>query len=140
MPLSAWLGRWRSLLPKRSLGARGERLAARYLRRRGYKIVGQGQRGELGEIDLIAVDGRTIVFVEVKSRATHEAGHPADAVDERKQRQLTRLAAGYLKHHGLLECPSRFDVVAVTWADGARLRVEHFEGAFAAQGFEGLFS
>ena len=135
------LPRWlRKLLPRRSLGSRGERLAARHLRRLGYKVVVRGQRGELGEIDLVAVEGQTLVFVEVKTRVAHEAGHPAEAVDERKQRQLTRLAASYLKHHGLLDFPARFDVIAITWSPTARPRIEHFQSAFEATGLRGMFS
>lgn len=129
---------WRKPL---SLGQRGEREAARLLRKRGYTIVAHGQRDFLGEIDLIAVDGRTIVFVEVKTRAGDSAGHPADAVDPRKQQRLTRLAAAYLKRHDLLDCATRFDVVAVTWPSGSkRPVVEHFKDAFEAVGSAGMYS
>jgi putative endonuclease len=140
MSLFRWLTQATGFFRRRSLGDRGERLAARHLRRRGYKIVSRSQRGELGEIDLIAVDGRTVVFVEVKTRAGDEAGHPAEAVDNTKQRRLTRLAAAYLKHHGLLDYPARFDVVAITWPAGGTPRIEHFENAFAAVGLPGMFS
>jgi putative endonuclease len=102
------------LRPARTLGQRGEAAAARFLRGRGYRIVARTDRGRLGEIDLVAIDGRTVVFVEVKTRRSHEAGHPADAVDAKKQQRLTRLALTYLKRHDLLECAARFDVVAVT--------------------------
>jgi putative endonuclease len=132
--------RFRRWLPQSTLGRRGERVAARYLRRQGYKVVAHSQRSELGEVDLIAVDGRTIVFVEVKTRESHDAGHPAEAVDGRKQAQLTRLAMSYLKHHDLLACPARFDVVAVTWTEGKRPMVEHFRSAFEASGSAGMFS
>ena len=82
------LASWRT--PK-SLGARGEAAAARLLKRKGYTIVARSDRSRLGEIDLVAVDKRTVVFVEVKTRPSHDTGHPADAVDEDKQRRLTRL-------------------------------------------------
>ena len=88
----------------RSLGRRGERAAEPLLRRKGYKIVARGERGPLGELDLVAVDGRTVVFVEVKTRRSHDAGHPAEAVGPEKQQRLTRLALAYLKRHDLLEC------------------------------------
>lgn len=133
-----WIRRWR---PPRSIGQRGEAVAARYLRRLGYKIVAHSQRNRLGEIDIIAVDGRTVVFVEVKTRQTHEAGHPAEAVTPDKQRRLTRLALTYLKRHGLLECPARFDVVAVTWPQGSRKPlIEHIKNAFEATGRDGMYS
>jgi putative endonuclease len=64
----------------RSLGQRSERAAERYLRHKGYKIVARRERGRLGELDLVAVDGRTVVFIEVKTRTSHSAGHPAEAV------------------------------------------------------------
>jgi putative endonuclease len=136
------LTRWRPPLP---IGQRGERAAARYLRRQGYTIVARGQRQRIGEIDLVAVDPRTtprtIVFVEVKTRESHVAGHPAEAVDERKQVRLTRLALAYLKFHSLLDQPARFDVVAITWPANARhSTIEHIENAFEARGVPGMFS
>ena len=87
-----------------------------------------------------AVDGRTVVFIEVKTRTTHDAGHPADAVDEAKQRRLTRLALSYMKRHDLWECQHRFDVVAVTWPDRGRPTIEHYPSAFEAIGFDGHYS
>ncbi len=124
----------------KTLGQRGEAAAARFLKKKGYIIVARSDRMRLGEIDLVAVDNRTVVFVEVKTRRSHEAGHPADAVDEDKQRRLTRLALTYLKRHNLLEYPARFDVVAVTWADDLREpTIEHFEHAFEAVGKWQLF-
>jgi putative endonuclease len=122
----------------RSLGARGEAAAARYLRRQGYVIVARGAQTGGGEIDLIAVDRRaqprTLVFVEVKTRTSHDAGHPAAAVDQRKQVQISRLAAIYLRQHDLVDCRTRFDVVAVTWPPNVRRpTIEHIADAFDAQ-------
>lgn len=133
------LGHW---LPKpQTLGQRGEAAAARYLEKKGYVIVARSDRMRHGELDLVAVDQRTVVFVEVKTRRSHEAGHPADAVDEDKQRRLTRLALIYLKKHHLLENSARFDVVAVTWPDDGREPViEHYVNAFPAVGQWQLFS
>ena len=125
----------------RSLGQRGERAAGRWLRRRGYKIVARGERGRLGELDLVAVDGRTVVFIEVKTRTSHVAGHPAEAVGPQKQNRLTRLALAYLKRHELLECSSRFDVLAITWPKDARKpKIEHIKNAFEAVGRGQMFS
>lgn len=142
MRLAVFLSdRFRRLVATKTLGRRGEDAAARYLRKLGYIIVARSHRDQIGEIDLIAVDGRTVVFVEVKTRTSHDAGHPADAVDEAKQRRLTRLALAYLKRHDLLECSARFDVVAVTWpADSGRPTIEHFQNAFEAVGLEGMYS
>lgn len=129
--LVAWY-RWR--FPEKSLGQRGEAVAARYLRRLGYKIIARGDRSKWGEIDLIAVDGQTVVFVEVKTRQSQEAGHPAEAVAAEKQRRLTRAALAFLKRHHLLDRPARFDVIAVTWPEGQRPTIEHFKNAFEAVG------
>ena len=138
MPIFDWLAGFRS---PRSLGQRGEAAAARYLGKLGYKIVARGDRAVLGELDLVAVDGRTIVFVEVKTRQSQEAGNPAEAVDLDKQRRLSRLALAYLRRRDLLEYPARFDVLAVTWPEGAtRPVIEHFRHAFEAVGRDSMFS
>jgi len=136
-PLQRLAGLWPGA---KTLGRRGEAAAARFLKKKGYLVVAQSNRMRLGEIDLVAIDQRTIVFVEVKTRRSHDAGHPAEAVDEDKQRRLTRLALTYLKRHHLLEYRARFDVIAVTWADDNRDPViEHFENAFEAVGKWQLF-
>jgi len=137
-PIREW---FQSLFAPKPLGVRGEEAAARYLKKLGYLIVARGHRDNIGEIDLVAVDGRTVVFIEVKTRTSHDAGHPADAVDEKKQQRLTRLALSYMKRHDLLECSARFDVVAVTWPnENGRPSIEHFQSAFEATGFKGMFS
>jgi putative endonuclease len=127
-----WFGR---LFPSRPLGHRGEASACRYLRQKRYKILARGDRLSPGELDLVALDGKTIVFIEVKTRQSADVGHPAEAVDTAKQRRLTRLAVTFLKRHGLLESPARFDVLALTWPEGQRRpTIEHFENAFDAVG------
>ena len=132
---------WRRLFPPRTLGERGEAAAARFLKRQGYAIVERGARAGRGEIDLVAVDGRTVVFVEVKTRTSDAAGLPYEAVDEAKQGRLTRLALVYLKRHGLLEYPARFDVVSVVWPAGERRpQIEHYKNAFEATGRGQMFS
>lgn len=141
--LRRWLFRlrrfWQRLVPQCSFGERGERLAERYLRKRGFQIIDRRARGGLGEIDLVAVDGRTVVFVEVKSRRSHACGHPAEAVTPTKQRRLTRLALAWLKRHDLLDHAARFDVVAITWPKGERPVIEHFRNAFEAVGAWQMF-
>ena len=123
--------RIRRWLTPPTLGERGERAAVRFLSKLGYRIVARGSRDKTGEIDIVAVDGRTIVFVEVKTRTSHVAGHPAEAVDDDKQQRLTRLALRFLRRHGLLEHRWRFDIVAVTWPAGKRRPViEHYTNAF----------
>jgi putative endonuclease len=123
----------------RLLGTQGEREAARYLRRQGLRILGRGYRTTSGEIDLIAREGDTLVFVEVKAR---RQGSPAEAVNFEKQRRLTRTALQFLKRYDLLEVRSRFDVVAIVWPDEARGRpqIEHIRDAFPAVGRGQMFS
>ncbi len=136
--VSGWIRRFFAEQP---LGRRGEKAAAKYLRRLGYRVVAHGDRWKPGEIDLVAIDGRTVVFVEVKTRRSGDAGHPSEAVNEAKQQRLTGLALAYLKRHHLLEYPARFDVVAVTWPTSERRpRIEHFKSAFEAAGQWGLYS
>ena len=134
-----WLHRF---FPEKTLGQRGEAAAARYLKRRGYKILARGETRGPGELDLVAVDRRrVVVFVEVKTRHTDDYGSPAEAVDPIKQRRLTRLAVTFLKRHRLLEYPARFDVIAVTWPlSRRRPRIEHIQNAFEAVGQREFFS
>jgi putative endonuclease len=121
----------RALL-SRMLGDRGERAAARYLRRRGLRIITRGYRTPYGEIDLVARERSRLVFVEVKTR---RQGTPAEAVTAEKQRRLTLAALHFLSRHKLLECPCRFDVVAIVWPDDhARPQIEHIPDAFPATG------
>lgn len=127
-----WLTRW--------LGDRGERLAVRHLKRQGYRILARQSRNRIGELDVVALDGETIVFVEVKTRSSQAAGHPVEALTPAKQYQLTRVALAWLKVRGLLERRARFDVVAITWGDGADPVIEHYRNAFEPVGRGQMFS
>ena len=112
------------------LGARGEALAGKYLRRAGYRLLTRNYRCRFGEIDLVAEEGGNLVFVEVKTRNSAGFGHPLEAVDRRKQGQLIRAARLYLSEQGEEERFCRFDVVSVTFgADGAPL-IELVKNAF----------
>lgn len=126
----------------RLFGDRGERAAARHLKRQGMRIIARQHRSRLGEIDLVALDAGRVVFVEVKTRKSDAAGRPEEAVTAAKQRQLTRLALEYLKRRGWLgKKPARFDVVAITWPDGGRRpEIVHYRNAFEATGVHGMFS
>lgn len=121
--------------PARDLGQRGELAAERFLLKQGMVIVARRFQDKFGEIDLIAIDDDSIVFVEVKTRSSDLAGLPADAVNETKQEHLTRTAQGYMKWNRLTECQARFDVVAITWPSGQRdPAIEHFVSAFEPVG------
>lgn len=133
--------RWPSELTDGELGRVGEQCAARYLRRQGYRIVARGLRYARGELDLVAWDGSTIVFVEVKTRVSNQRGLPGEAVDQRKQRRITRAALLYLKQHRLLNRRCRFDVVAIVWPPSSRQpEIELIRDAFEAVGSDGFFS
>jgi len=113
------------------LGRKGEDLAAGHLQRIGYRIVGRRERVLRGDIDIVAVDGRTVVFVEVRSRSDTRHGHPAETVGPVKQRRIAELANAYIRRHRLQDCQVRIDVVTVTFGgDGEAPIIEHFENAF----------
>ena len=138
MGLRSWLA---ERFPKKSLGQRGEDAATRFLKRNGYRILARGHDSRLGELDIIAVENRTIVFVEVKTRSSTDAGHPAESIDATKQRRMTQAALAYLKSHSLLAHAARFDVVAITWPENVRRpTIEHFKNAFAPVGAGQFFS
>jgi len=114
-----------------ALGRRGEAEAEKHLRGFGYRIVGRRERVLRGDIDLVALDGRTVVFVEVRSRSDTAHGHPAETVGVQKQRRIAELATAYIRRHRLEDCQVRIDVVTVTFgAEGSRPLVEHFQNAF----------
>jgi putative endonuclease len=116
------------------LGAAGERLAAEHLERRGFEIVERNFRSRWGELDVIACDGKTLVFCEVKSRRAIGPGRDAlEAVHHRKRTQIRKLAARWLTER--TQRPRvenlRFDAIGVTFdRDGQFVALEHIEGAF----------
>ncbi|HEY2880979.1 MAG TPA: YraN family protein [Pirellulales bacterium] len=138
---AAIASRWARFWKPKPLGFLGERAAEKFLKHKGYKILARGLLLRGGELDLIAADGRTVVFVEVKTRRSLQFGQPAEAVDNRKQFRMTKGALYYLKRHGLLEHSSRFDVVAITWPAGVKKpTIEHFVNAFQPIGYDGMFA
>ena len=111
---------------KRAIGFAHERQAAEYLRGKGYRILAQNFYTRFGEIDLVVKDGRYLVFVEVKYRASEKGGHPLETVDARKQNRIRRAAQFYLLRYGYGEStPCRFDVVGILGDE-----VVHVENAF----------
>ena len=111
---------------KRATGAGYEAQAARFLERSGMQIVAQNYRTRSGEIDLIARDGKYLVFVEVKFRANTKNGNALEAVDLRKQRTIIRTAQHYLLRYGYgMQTPCRFDVVGINGTE-----ITHIKNAF----------
>ncbi|MDI9570315.1 MAG: YraN family protein [Pseudomonadota bacterium] len=96
-----------------SAGRRGEELAAAFLARAGYAILDRNWRCPLGELDIVARDGGTLVFVEVRTRRSARFGAPEESVGFSKRRKLSRLATFYIHRYGLFDVPARFDVAAV---------------------------
>ncbi len=111
------------------LGESGEDLAVRELERRGYAIVARRYRCRRGELDIVARDGPTIVFVEVKTRDGGEFGCGVEAVTALKQRRIADVASDYLVRHRLQDRPCRFDVVSIDLVNGTR-RIEVYQNAF----------
>lgn len=111
-------------------GKRGEDLAAAYLERAGYVLLERNYRCLFGEIDIVARDGDTLCFVEVKSRRSTRYGDPQLAVTPRKQEKMIRSALQYLGSHGLTDPPARFDVAAVRLSPEGAETVELIRNAF----------
>ncbi|MDP2181800.1 MAG: YraN family protein [Actinomycetota bacterium] len=117
----------------KEIGARGEEAAAAYLERAGMTIVERNWRCRSGEVDIVALDGDSVVLVEVKTRRSATRGAPEEAVSPTKQKRLIRLAAAYVQHAGLSDCDVRFDVVAIRAISSDRALLRHHRAAFMAQ-------
>ena len=124
--LAALIGR-----RQQALGHRGERVAERWLRRNGYRILHRNLRIVDDEADLVALDpnGATTVIVEVKTRSTDEPA-PEAAINPKKQFRLARLGARLIKRPQFQDRPVRFDVVGIVWPDQGKPQVRHFVAAF----------
>lgn len=125
-------GRRRSWDPGLAAGRRGEDIAHRFLQRAGMTVVARNHRTATGsgEVDLVAWDGETLVFVEVKSRATEEYGTPDRAIDSDKRRRLVRAAMDYVRRADLPAPKLRFDVVNVVFSTPPA--ITHFRDVFSA--------
>ena len=115
---------------RQKFGALGERIAERWLRRRGWKIVQRRFRNGHRDIDLVVERDCTVAFVEVKARRGADFGGPVQAVNWRKRKELQRSAMVWIDRHGREAESYRFDVVGVL-LDGAEVRVCHVENAFS---------
>ncbi|MFC9898286.1 YraN family protein [Nocardia sp. NPDC127579] len=115
---------------KKALGARGEELAARYLRSSGWEIIGRNWRCRYGELDLIARDARYTAFIEVKTRRGLGFGVPAESVTYAKRRRIRTLALLWLNEHDGPLRRVRFDVISVLLLPGQRPVIDHLEAVF----------
>jgi putative endonuclease len=117
------------------LGSEGEKLAARYLAGKGFRIVARNYRFQRNEIDIVAHDGDELCFIEVKTRASLDMGHPAEAVTLRKQQEIVRAASGYLASQENPWVNCRFDVITILAKHMDEQAIldydlEHFKAAF----------
>ena len=116
---------------RRSIGAQGEADAKAFLVQKGAKILEANYRRPTGEIDIIARQGRTLLFVEVKRRSSLRYGRPSEAVDRQKQAHILRTAQLYLQEKGVVDTPVRFDVIEVLPG-----QIRHIENAFDASAIQ----
>ncbi len=119
------------MMSNKTLGEHGEVLARQYLKAKGYQILEANFRNKIGEIDLIVREGRTICFVEVKTRRSLQQGQPYEAVHPWKIRKLSQMAAIYLKYkYHSIEIPSRFDVISILQDQQGPPAIQHIKNAF----------
>ncbi|GAA4418761.1 YraN family protein [Actinokineospora soli] len=113
-----------------SFGTAGEALAARHLEHLGMRLLSRNWRCALGELDIIATDGRELVICEVKTRRSTTHGTPAESVTPAKADRIRALATRWRHDHGIPPCPTRFDIIAILWPTGTPPVVHHLTGAF----------
>ncbi len=117
-------------LTPHTLGKAGEKAALRFLKDKKYKIVTENFRLFRGEIDIIAYDKHTLVFVEVKTRKSIDFGLPEESVTLSKQEQIRKIAQGFLTKNNLHETECRFDVISLTFDEGKGFSIRHIKNAF----------
>ena len=115
------------------LGERGENAAVAYLERVGVSVVERNWRCSHGEVDIVALDGRTVVLCEVKTRSTRAKGNPEESVTAAKRRKYARLAEAYLQESGLTDVVVRFDVIGLLVIAPDRALLRHHRGAFVLE-------
>ena len=118
------------VFPPHELGRKGEKAALRYLRKLGFQILEQSYRFGRGEIDLIARESNTLVFIEVKTRYASSFSSPEEAVTLHKQKQIRSIAQAYLYAQHLEDIPCRFDVMALQFTSEAGFQIRLYRNAF----------
>lgn len=117
---------------RKKLGNKGEKRAANFLRKQGYQIIEKNYHSLLGEIDIVAKEGESIVFVEVKTRRSTDFGLPEEALSYDKRRRLSKLALNYLAHRRIEGSNCRFDVVSILMDNNKVKHIELIKNAFPA--------
>jgi len=113
-----------------NLGKRGEDLATAYLQKKGFQIVVRNYRQKTGEVDIIAKDKKTFVFIEVKTRSSLLYGQPFEAVTTKKQAQLNRIALDYMTRNKINNHAARFDVISILIEKNKNPEIEHLQNCF----------
>jgi putative endonuclease len=114
--------------PKDLLGQQGEQLAVTFLTDAGLSVLARNWRCTVGEIDIVALDGRTLVVCEVKTRSGVRFGTPIEAITRQKERRLRGLAVAWVRAHGLVFDQIRIDVIGVLRAASGEFSIEHVRG------------
>jgi len=114
----------------RAKGSQGEKIARRYLKKKGFKVLEMNFHARFAEIDIIALDKKTLVFVEVKSARNERCGNPLDWIPLWKQNRIIRASQLYINKKGLQGKPLRFDVVAIN----PDKEISHIQDAFRPRG------
>ncbi len=120
------------MLKRKELGNRGEEVAANFLKKQGYQIIERNYQARMGEVDIVAREGKSIVFIEVKTRRSTDFGLPEEALSYDKRRRLTKLALGYLAYHKIKNKNCRFDVVSILVNEDRVKDVRLIKNAFEA--------
>ncbi|MRS13023.1 MAG: YraN family protein [Actinobacteria bacterium] len=120
-------------MDRSTIGARGEDAAAGYLERCGMQVIDRNWRDGRGELDIVAIDGETLVICEVKTRASESKGTPEDAVSPAKQKRLVRLARSYMASAGIGSTNVRFDAITIRVLSDDRALLRHHRAAFEAE-------
>ena len=120
----------KNILSSQAVGKSGEELAQKFLKKKKYRIINRGYRLFRGEIDIIAYDKDTLVFIEVKTRRGSKFGQPEEAVTLSKQKQIQKIAQGFLIFNQLENIKCRFDVIALNLDDNQAYTIKHFINAF----------
>jgi putative endonuclease len=115
------------------VGKRGEDEVVKFLQKQGHKIVQRNYKNKLGEMDIIAKDGKTLCFIEVKTRTNLHFGYPQEAITRQKQKKLNRVALSYLKQYNLLNFPARFDIASVMLHNQNKSEIEIIKNAFSVE-------
>lgn len=113
-----------------ALGKSGEEVALQYLENKKYRVIAKSFRMLRGEIDIIAYDRKTLVFVEVKARRSRDFGVPEESVTPSKQQQIRKIAEGFLAKNNLQNVECRFDVISLLFAEDKEYSIHHIKNAF----------